>query len=190
MGVSLAHPAQGATDWFNDVDGNWSTLEDEFVARLSSDASEVSFTGTTAETALMANATIPANALGVGTVLVPWAAGYLTIPANSTPSVTFRLRWGGITGTVLVSFTWNFASNPSAYDMPWVHDYRIVGVSTGATGSCSVQGWAGMWTSYNVSYITANTTIDTTGAVTLLWTAQPSLSTVTVRQRLMIVNQG
>jgi hypothetical protein len=189
MGIPLVHTPQGKVDWFADVDGNWSTLESVYVARQKSDASIVTVSSTTSETALMSNTTIPANALVAGTVLAIWAAGSVTIPANATPSITFRLRWGGISGVVLATWTFNFGSNPTAYSLGWVNDHRLVCVSAGSSGSAELDGW--MAADSAVPGLTSSTvTIDTTASKLLLWTAQPSLSTVSVSQRFMMTNKG
>src|SRR5947209_8457491 len=79
MGISLNHPAQGLVGWSSSVDTNWTTLETSYLARQQSDTSVVAVTGTTAETVLMANTTLPANALAVGTVVPVWAAGLISV---------------------------------------------------------------------------------------------------------------
>jgi hypothetical protein len=189
MGIPLIHTARGNVGWFSDVDGNWSTLEGQYVAREKSDTSIVTVTGTTSETTLMANTTIPANALAVGTVLTTWMAGSITIPATSTPSITFRLRWGGITGVLLSTWTWSFGSNPTAYSLGWVGDFRFISITTGASGSLEGDGWMAADTAF-AGLSSSTATVDTTTSKVLLFTAQPSLSTVSVSQRLMVTNLG
>lgn len=190
MGLDLNRPVEGNTAWFTDIDDNWATLEDEFVARLKSDTSPVTVTGTTAETALMANTTVPADSLDVGTVLDVWAAGYVTIAAMTTPTISWRLRWGGLAGTFIVGFNWNFGSQGSAYTLGWITNYRLAGVSTGASGSLEPTGWMGLGGSSLVASHTAAVTIDTTADKNLLWTAQSSLTSSTVVQRLMVTKRG
>jgi hypothetical protein len=173
------------------MDGNLDTLEEEYVARLNSDSSPVTVSSTTSETALISSTTVPANSLQVGSVLAPWAYGTVTIPAFSTPSVTWRLRWGGIGGNVLASWTWNFGSSGSPYTLGWIADYRIIPNSVGASAVFEVDGWMSMGTTFVSGTTTGSVLfIDTTANKTLLWTAQPSLSTVSVTQRSMIVNRG
>ncbi len=135
MGIALNHPSLRSVGWYPPVDANWTTLESFYVARQKSDTSVVTVSGTTAETALMSSATIPANTFQPGVVLDPWAFGNVTIPASSTPSVTFRLRWGGLAGTLLATYTWNFASQASAYQQGWNADSRLVCVTSGVTGT-------------------------------------------------------
>jgi hypothetical protein len=190
MGIALNRIPEGATNWLALVEENWDTLEDDYLARQGSDTSVVTVTGTTAETALMANTTVPANGLQAGRILHPWAAGSVTIPASSTPSVTWRLRWGGISGTVLASWTWNFGSSGSPYTVGWIIEKMIACVSAGASGSVDVEGWISVGNGFQAGLTTAHTTIDTTAAKTLLWTVQLSLSTVSVSQRLFVVNRS
>jgi hypothetical protein len=54
---------------------------------------------TTTETIIFPNITIPANYMSDGRTLELIAYGRHT--AASTPTLTFRVRWGGVTGTVL-----------------------------------------------------------------------------------------
>jgi hypothetical protein len=189
MGIPLTHSSRGKVGWFSDVDGNWTTLEGQYVARQKSDTGVVTVTGTTSETSLMANTTIPANALAVGTVLTTWMAGSVTIPANSTPNITFNLRWGGIAGVLLSSWTWSFGSNPTAYSVGWVADFRFICIATGVSGSLEGDGWMAADTAF-AGLSSATATVDTTTNKLLLWTVQPSLSTVSISQRLMVTNLG
>ena len=189
MGIPLIRSALGQTTWFNDMDGNLATLEESFVARQNSDTSSVTVTGTTAETALMASTTIPANALAVGTVLRPWAAGSLTVAASTTPTITFRLRWGGLGGVELWTVSWSMGSSGSPYTNSWVKDLSVVCASVGGSGSVETDGWTGNGSGFFVS-APALATIDTTTSKVLLWTVQLSLSSASVTQRMMVVNKG
>lgn len=192
MGIPLSHPTLGSTSWFSAMDGNLDTLEEEFFARLNSDTSNVTVTGTTAETALQANATVPANSLQAGSVLHLYAYGTVTIPASSTPSATWRLRWGGPSGTLLTpGFVWNFASDPSSYTLPWSAEYRLIPVSVGASGVFEVVGCMTMGTSFVTGTTTSTTgSIDTTAAAVLGWTVQPSATGVSVTQRVTVLQRG
>lgn len=64
-------------------------------------SSATAIAASTAETVLFPNITIPANLLQDGRALrlKAWAAYGTT----STPTLTFKLRWGGVAGTVLGS---------------------------------------------------------------------------------------
>jgi hypothetical protein len=201
MGISLNHPVAGAQSWFPDVDANWTTLENQYVARQNSDASIVSVTATTAETALMSNATIPANALGVGTVLVAWGAFTIQVPSLTTPTVTLRLRWGGLSGVLLWTTTLVCVSRLGGYTVGVTEDLRLVGVTAGASGSVEADGWLGMSDPTKFGFAagtsgilagltTGTTTIDTTASKLLVWTTQSTVSGVTVKQRQQVVEKG
>src|SRR5487761_2342203 len=174
MGIPLTHSPEGKVGWFGDVDGNWTTLETQDVARQKSDTGIVTVTGVTAETALMANTTIPANALAAGAGLSLWAAGSVTVAANTTPSFTFRLRWGGISGTVLSTWTWGpYGTSGTAYSFGWIFDHRLVCISAGASGSGELDGWMAA-NGCDAGLTTGHGTIDTTTSKNLLLTVQPS----------------
>ncbi len=189
MGISLNQIAEGAVAWYDAVNANLTTIEDQFVAQQRAEATVVTVTGTTSETVLSNTTTIPKDALAVGSVIPNWSGGSITIAALTTPSVTWRLRWGGISGTILAAFTWNFSSSGSQYTLPWFNDFRIVGVSTGASGSARVDGWIGMFTSFS-SWNQGTITLDTTADTAFVWTVQPSLTSVSVDQRSMTTDRG
>jgi hypothetical protein len=194
MGITLNQVTEGAVAWFPTVDGNWTTLEQKYVAQEAASGSPVTVANTTSETVLMNNTTIPANALGVGTVIPNWTAGTITIPASTTPSVTWNLRWGGLTGTILASFTWNFGSSGSAYTQNWQWDFRVIGISTGSSGSAQINGWIVMSQIGAVSlaepWDTGVVTLDTTTSKALVWTVQSTVAAVSTTQRLMYTDIG
>lgn len=64
---------------------------------ITSDGTTISSTAT--ETVIFPNVTIPANYMQDGRALRLTAYGRHT--AASTPTLTFRIRWGGVAGTVL-----------------------------------------------------------------------------------------
>jgi hypothetical protein len=190
MGISLNHLTEGAVSWFPSVDGNWSTLESKYVARQTSDTGVVSVgPNVTAETVLMNNTTIPANALGVGTVIRCWASGTASVPASTTVTITFTLRWGGLGGTILTAPAWSYTTGASVVQQGWNADVRLIGVTTGASGSLELERYhnIGGSTSRGVSTLT----IDTTTAKALVWTVSFSASTGTVvSQRQMVTDLG
>lgn len=190
MGISLNHPGDQSLDWASATDSNWSTLESSFVARQNSDTSTVTVTGTTSETALMANASVPANGLAAGGVLAVFAGGSITIPANTAATFTWRLRWGGLSGVLLTSYTSTFSSSGSSRTLGWVADHRIFCVSAGSSGTCDVEGWHHITGAINTTYTTSLATIDTTAAKTVLWTVQLSTTSLTAAQRGMLLDRG
>lgn len=184
MGLSLNHVAEGAVGWFGSVDSNWDTLESSYVARLQSDASVVTVTSTTSETLLMDNTTVPANALGVGTVIRCFAAGTVD-PAGVSGTVTFRLRWGGISGTVLTTAAFSVSGSTVR---GWVADARIFGKTTGSSGTLELER-SFFIAGANTRGIVAST-IDTTADKDLVWTIEPGSTSHVITQRLMVTELG
>jgi len=190
MGIALNQINEGAVAWFPTIDGNWTTLEKSYVAQENADGTVVTVTSTTSETVLITSTTIPANSLAVGAVIANWAGGSIFIPASTTPTAEFRLRWGGLTGVILADFVWSFGSG-AATTYPWLWEFRILGLTTGASGTCQVEGWIGLSTNSSfTAWDQGVATIDTTTAKNLVWTVQPSLSTVSTTQRSMVVDIG
>jgi hypothetical protein len=189
MGIALNQVNEGAVAWFPTVDGNWATIAQQYVAQVEGSGVVAIVQNTTSETVLMNNTTIPANALGVGTVMANWTAGSVQIPANSTPTVTWRLRWGGLTGTVLATSQWNFGTSSSSYILPWVWEFKTVGVSTGSSGSAQINGWISVTTVFE-AVDDGVVTLDTTTSKALVWTVQSTVAGVITTQRLMYTDLG
>jgi len=193
MGIPLTHSAEGKVGWTSDVDGNWTTLEASYLARQKSDTSVVTVTGTTSETVLMANTTIPANALAVGTVIPVWAAGNFLIPANTAATtITFNLRWGGLAGVQIDNTIYNTVKVGSAQTVEWVFDDRLCCVTTGASGTLMLESWAAFSDSnqFFTGVTTGTATIDTTTAKLLVWTVTLGNSAITATQRQMVTDRG
>ncbi|HZV00114.1 MAG TPA: hypothetical protein VFF73_25580 [Planctomycetota bacterium] len=189
MGIALNTINEGDVGWFTKLDGDWTTLESQYVAQENADGNVVTVTSTTSETVLISSTTIPANALAVGTVISTFAGGSVFIANMTTPSVTFTLRWGGLTGTVLATFTWNFSSG-AATTFPWWWDFKIGGFSTGVSGGAVIGGWIGLGSNSFTSWDTGFVTLDTTTSKNLVWTVTPSLASVSTTQRSMTVDLG
>ena len=99
-------------------------------------ADGAAITNTTAETIVFPNVTIPANYMADGRVLRIRARGRLSTTA--TPTVRFRLRWGGVSGTVLWdSGTITLATVTAAL---WSLAIDIQTRSNGATGTLFAMG--------------------------------------------------
>lgn len=105
-------------------------------------ASGTAVANTTTETILVPNVTIPANYLQDGRTLRLTAyGGYGT---TSTPTIQFRLRWGGVSGTVIAatgamtttSATGSGASMTSAWSMEAIIQVR----SNGSSGTLMSNG--------------------------------------------------
>jgi hypothetical protein len=189
MGISLNHLTEGAVAWFPTVDANWSEIESAYVAREKSDTGVVSVTGTTSETVLMNNTTIPANALAPGVPIRTFFAGTMNIAANTTPTITLMLRWGGLSGTDLGSIAITWASNAAAYTVQVFYYVFALGVTAGASGSVQLNAWYAD-NSFDAAVTTGLVTLDTTTAKSLVWTTTSTLTSSTTTQRLMNTTIG
>jgi hypothetical protein len=141
----------------------WSTADGTAVAN------------TTTETIIFPNITIPANYMQDGRVLRLTAFGKLS--TTGTPTMTFAIRWGGVSGTVLATSE-AITMGSGVTNANWSLDALVQTRSNGATGSLFVMG--------NVTIHTASTTVasnvfgvsgfDAPTAVTVDLTADTALS--------------
>lgn len=94
------------------------------------------------ETILFPNVTIPANFLQDGRALRLRVMGQWTTTA-STPTMTFTLRWGGVSGTVLckTAAITTVASTTAAF---WDLDIIVQTRSNGSAGTVMANGVARM----------------------------------------------
>lgn len=133
-------------------------------------------TNTTSESAFDVFMTIAANALKVGTCInLRYFGIYST--AVAPPSLTKRIRFGGLTGTSLLS-SGSITSLPSLgsnLGIAFQGDFRVI--SVGATGSIECHGVTTLQTAVGIA-VTANAsntapiTIDTTVASDFVATMQ------------------
>jgi hypothetical protein len=189
MGVPLNHPIEGAVNWAGSIGANWTTLQSQYVARDASSTTEVTVTGTTSETLLM-TATVPANSLAAGVVMPVWAGGSVFIPASTTPTITWRLRWGGLTGVVLVSIPFQPASSGTMLSLGWTADIRVFTASSGTSGTVDTEGWLMPGSQILTVLTTSLTTIDTTTSKTLAWTIQTTDTNDEITQDQLVTNLG
>jgi len=121
-------------------------------------ASGTAIASSTTETIIYSNITVPANYMQDGRVLRLWVfGGYGT---TGTPTMTFSIRWGGVSGTVL--------SKTAAITL-------TSGVGSGATMTAA-------WELMALLQIRANGasgSVYTMGAVTLHTSTAPTAGTVT-----------
>lgn len=94
---------------------------------------------TTTETIIFPNITIPANYLQDGRVLRVSAFGRHSTTA--TPTLTFRLRWGGVSGTVIAASGGMTAGSAVTAAM-WKVEVLIQVRTNGATGTVFATGEA------------------------------------------------
>lgn len=112
-------------------------------------ASGTAVANTTTETILFPNVTIPANYMQDGRVLRLTAFG--SYGTTSTPTLTFSLRWGGVSGTViakstavtLTSAVGGGASMTAMFSVELLIQVR----SNGSSGTVMVNGQALIFTS-------------------------------------------
>lgn len=153
---------------------------------------------TTTETIIFPNITIPANFLQDGRVLRLTAYGRHSTTA--TPTLTFRLRWGGVSGTVIAASgaitagsgvsaaMWKLESliqvrsNGSSGTVFAVGSARLgedaastVGSATNAAGD-DFMGSAGVATP---AAVTVDLTADTALSITATWSAASASNTLT-----------
>lgn len=109
----------------------------ETIAALTQDATALA--DTTTEGIIVPNVVIPANYMQDGRALRIRAFGKLS--TTGTPTITFALRWGGVSGTLLA--TTEAITTPSgAANVMWSLEILIQTRSNGATGSLLVTGVA------------------------------------------------
>lgn len=107
----------------------------EAIAWATADGTAIANTVT--ETIIMPNLTVPANYMADGRLLRVAAAGRLSTTA--TPTVRFRLRWGGVSGTVIWdSGTITLGSTVTAA-LWWLQIMAIVRAN-GSSGSVFAMG--------------------------------------------------
>jgi len=189
MGVSLNHPIEGAVNWAGSIGANWTALQNQYVARDASPTSQVTVTGTTSETLLMTGS-VPANSLAAGSVMPIYAGGFFSVPANTTPTITWRIRWGGISGIVLMTVNFNVASSGSVQNFDWWADVRYFCASAGSSGTVDGEGYMMLNTNLITLLASGLSTIDTTTTKTLAWTIQTTDVNDSITQDLLVVNLG
>lgn len=112
---------------------------EECIYRIAADGAQVS--ATTTETIMVPDTTLIANYLTVGkclkyTIYFDWST-VITTPGT----MTLRMRWGGVAGTVLAA-SGAFAPDPTAASttVSGMVEFLVCGRSEGATGSAFCMG--------------------------------------------------
>ena len=96
----------------------------------------------TTETIAFPNVTIPGNFLQDGRSLRVRVFGKHSTTA--TPTLTFRLRWGGVTGTVVVA-SGAITCGSAVTNAPWEIDLILTTRSNGSTGTVMGNGSVSVW---------------------------------------------
>lgn len=160
----------------------------ETLAWATSDGTAVA--NTTTETIIFPNVTIPANYMQDGRVLRMRAFGKLS--TTGTPTITFAIRWGGVSGTILAT-TEAITMGSGVTNVNWALEAILQTRSNGATGTLFVMGEVGIHTAtgtvaanvFGVSgfdapaAVTVDLTADTALSLTADWSAASSSNTLT-----------
>lgn len=145
---------------------------------------------TTTETKIFNNITVPANYMQDGRVLRIYAAGKLS--TTGTPTITFALRWGGESGTLLAT-TEALTNGSGVTNVNWELRILLQTRTNGATGSLLAFGECNLHTSSTVvlanifsvsgydapAAVTVDLTADTQLALTADWSAASASNTLT-----------
>ena len=169
-------------------------------------ASGTAIASTTTETILVPNVTLPAGFMYPGRTIKYTLYGEAGFVVTTPGSLTFRLRWNGVAGTVLAA-SGAFAPDPTAAlaSRSWKVEFVTTCRSAGTAGSLFTMGnmqindfddatVTTIINNLNMSVIPANTpavvgSIDTTASVPLSVTAQCGVATAgtTVQCHLAIL---
>jgi len=145
---------------------------------------------TTTETIIFPNITVPANYLQDGRVLRLKAFGKLS--TAGTPTITFAIRFGGVSGTLLAT-TEAITNGSGVSNVNWSIEALIQVRSNGSSGTLLVMGEAKVHTSstavsqnvFSVSgydapaAVTVDLTADTALSITADWSAASASNTLT-----------
>lgn len=116
----------------------------ETIAWATADGTAITNTGT--ETILFPNVTIPANYLQDGRAVRIRAFGRYSNVVTAVPTIAFKLRWGGVAGTVLAQSPAISTSPTAITSAPWDLELVIQTRTNGSSGSLFVMGVVRMYT--------------------------------------------
>lgn len=130
---------------------------------------------TTTEAIIFPNVTIPANYMNDGRTLRLRAFGKLS--TTGTPTMTFAIRWGGVSGTILAN-TEAITCASGAANTAWSIEAYIQTRTNGSTGTLLVIGdvVVNLTASTNTSGTFGVSGFDAPAAVTVDLTADTALS--------------
>lgn len=151
-------------------------------------ASGTAIANTVTETIIFPNITIPANFLQDGRAIRIRAQGQHS--TTGTPTLIFRLRWGGVSGTVIAlspTFTCGSGVSANVWDLDLLLQVRSNGSSgtvvvigraivNGATTPCQAMCVGGAATP---AATTVDLTADTALSITATWGTASSSNTLT-----------
>lgn len=130
---------------------------------------------TTTEAIIFPNVNIPANYMQDGRILRGKASGKLS--TTGTPTITFALRWGGVSGTVLAQSE-PITNGSGVTNVVWLVDFMVQTRANGSSGSLYVWGRCDVHTAAAtiVSSAFGVSGYDAPAAVTIDLTAAADLS--------------
>lgn len=144
---------------------------------------------------ILASCTVPANFLTVGSILRFNGFGTLTRSAGG-PTITLKLRWGGIAGTQIATSSAGIAATVTNQMVNWT--VELATVTVGAAGTVWGSGLAAGFVVSSVSYsplaigtgtaagtaqtatATVDTTVSTVFCLTARWSAGTAGNTISV----------
>jgi hypothetical protein len=160
----------------------------------------VAVANTTTEAILFPNVTIPANYMADGRVLRLTARGRWSNVVTAVPTLTFALRWGGVSGTLLATSPAIVTPAAATTNAVWELEVEIQTRLNGSTGTLFVIGRVIMYedaaatfgtvTNYGVAQpicsggaatpaaVTADLTADIALSLTADWSAANAANTV------------
>jgi hypothetical protein len=149
-------------------------------------ADGTAFNTTTTETIIFPNIVIPANYMQDGRVLRLKVYGRYSNVVTSVPTITFRVRWGGVSGTVICASPAIVTSATAMTNALWSMEVLIQVRTNGATGTVFAMGDVrmntgtaptfGTVTNYGVAALMGSAGATTPAAVTVDLTADTALS--------------
>ena len=149
-------------------------------------ANGTAVSNTATETILFPNITIPANYMQDGRVLRLKAYGRWSNTVTIASTLTWRIRWGGVAGTVLFASPAVITPATATTDAIWSFEGLIQTRSNGSSGSLFAMGEVGIFedaaptfgtvTNYGVVMGGGSAGVATPAAVTVDLTADTALS--------------
>lgn len=143
------------------------------------DADGTAVTNTTTETIIFPNVTVAGGYMHAQRVLRATLRGRYANVVTAVPTFTFRTRWGGVAGTVLLASPAIVTSVTAMTASMWKMAYEIQSRTNGATGNLFAEGDVTMFTG----------TAATFGTVTNYGVVQPMGSAGVITPAQVAVDQ-
>lgn len=117
---------------------------------------------TTTETIVFPNVTIPGGMMQDGRCLRLKAWGRYSNVVTAVPTFAWKVRWGGVAGTVLVQTPAMTASVLAVTSAPWEIEVYLQTRSNGSSGTVFGMGKTVMYTGITTEFLNNTTTLTTT----------------------------